>query len=273
MKSPLAYPGGKAKAVGLILDRRPQAFTSYREPFIGGGSVFLSIRQRFPTIPCWINDLNPDVFAFWRGLQIDSEGMADLIADWKDANPDGTKLYEVLREWQPSTIPERGARYFALSRMVYGSCVASGGFSQTRFNSRFTHRAIAALRGMGHVLSGVMITNLDYRECLRGQGAFIFLDPPYASVAPILYGSKRGDLHRGFPHQQFARDVRQCAHDWLITYDDCPLVRENFAGCKMEAWALQYAMVKGSKRRKGAELFIANYPYNIPQQLELALAL
>jgi len=39
IKSPLRYPGGKSKAVNLIASLAP-GFDEFREPFLGGGSVF-----------------------------------------------------------------------------------------------------------------------------------------------------------------------------------------------------------------------------------------
>lgn len=39
IKSPLRYPGGKSKALKEILPLIPE-FTEYREPMVGGGSIF-----------------------------------------------------------------------------------------------------------------------------------------------------------------------------------------------------------------------------------------
>ncbi|MDD2344989.1 MAG: DNA adenine methylase [Bacteroidales bacterium] len=40
IKSPLRYPGGKSRAVSLISQILPE-FDEFREPFLGGGSVFI----------------------------------------------------------------------------------------------------------------------------------------------------------------------------------------------------------------------------------------
>jgi len=47
IKSPLRYPGGKSKAIKQISKLIP-SFDEFREPFIGGGSVFIYLKQRYP---------------------------------------------------------------------------------------------------------------------------------------------------------------------------------------------------------------------------------
>ena len=44
VKSPLRYPGGKSKAIKQIFSYVPK-FKEFREPFLGGGSVFFALKQ------------------------------------------------------------------------------------------------------------------------------------------------------------------------------------------------------------------------------------
>lgn len=46
-KSPLRYPGGKSRALKQILPHVPLNISEFREPFVGGGSVFFAIRNLF----------------------------------------------------------------------------------------------------------------------------------------------------------------------------------------------------------------------------------
>ncbi|MFO0142327.1 MAG: DNA adenine methylase, partial [Aphanizomenon sp.] len=57
-------------------------------------------------------------------------------------------------------------------------------------------------------------------------------------------------------------------HNWLITYDNCPEIRENFQWANITEWELQYGMnnYKQKKAEKGQELFISNY--EIKQKLQ-----
>ena len=48
VKSPLRYPGGKSKAISKILRYLPPDFSEYREPFVGGGSLFIYLKQKYP---------------------------------------------------------------------------------------------------------------------------------------------------------------------------------------------------------------------------------
>ena len=57
IKSPLRYPGGKSRAIKQIQGQFPDKFnfSEYREPFVGGGSMFIYLKQVYPNIDIWIN--------------------------------------------------------------------------------------------------------------------------------------------------------------------------------------------------------------------------
>jgi DNA adenine methylase len=84
--------------------------------------------------------------------------------------------------------------------------------------------------------------------------------------------SRRGILHTSFDHDEFAAELQQCHHEWLVTYDDSECVRKNFSFASLYEWELQYGMnnYKQGSAAKGKELFIANYRVRIGEQLTLA---
>ena len=90
IRSPLRYPGGKSRAVEKIVALVP-ALDEFREPFIGGGSVFISLKQKFPDKKFWINDKYVELATFWRILQSDSESLFEQIWNWKREFSDGKK--------------------------------------------------------------------------------------------------------------------------------------------------------------------------------------
>ena len=46
VKSPLRFPGGKSRALKQILPIIPE-FKEYREPMVGGGSVFFALIKNY----------------------------------------------------------------------------------------------------------------------------------------------------------------------------------------------------------------------------------
>ena len=139
----------------------------------------------------------------------------------------------------------------------------SGGYSQSAYEKRFTDSSIERVKNISPYLDGTKITNGDYTEALfqEGDNVFIFLDPPYwKATESKLYGV-RGTLHTAYDHVQFAENMRECSHKWLITYDDSPVIRELFDFAKIQEWTLQYGMnnYRKASAAKGKELFIKNY--------------
>lgn len=269
VKSPLRYPGGKSKALAQIIERVPSEFREYREPFVGGGSMFLYLRQRYPRLPIWINDLNADVISFWCAVQSDVHRLVAEVKRIKQSVRDGRKLFvELTGNYEHDlTGLERAVRFFVLNRITFSGTVDSGGYSQKAFETRFTDSSIRRLAALEGTLDNVKITNLDYRDVINAEGenCFLFLDPPYSSsVKSKLYG-RRGCLHEDFNHREFAASLRGCAHKWLVTYNDSKDIKESFAFARCDEWELQYGMNNFGRSfaPRGRELFITNYAMDV----------
>lgn len=279
LKSPLRYPGGKSKAISTILHYLPVHFCEYREAFVGGGSLFVHLRQVMPDLRIWINDLNPELYRFWQSVQSNLDSLIDEVTDLKNSNLDGRMLFERLTQLEPSTLSnlERAVRFFVLNRITFSGTIESGGYSEESFRKRFTDSSIARLRTLESILSDLEITCLDYSEVLLRQGkdVFIFLDPPYFSATKSKLYGRKGNLHTSFDHDRFARLMKDCSHQWLITYDDCPEIRNRFQFANIYPWELQYGMnnYKQTNAAKGKELLITNYDIAASSKAKKQLAL
>ena len=268
IKSPLRYPGGKARAIQKIIQHLPNEFDEnweYREPFVGGGSLFIYLKQKYPKLKTWINDLNPELYYFWKVAQSDLDQLISEVRQVKRNCTDGQGLFRECLQVNVERLSEldRAVRFFVLNRISFSGTVESGGFSQQAFLRRFTDSSIDRLAKLAPILQDVKITNLDYDEVLKASGKqiFIFLDPPYlVAKKSKLYG-KNGNLHTRFEHQRFAQEMKACSHCWLITYDNSPEIRENFQFAQIFEWELQYGMnnYKQASAAKGKELFIRSW--------------
>ena len=269
IKSPLRYPGGKSRAIKNISECLPEKFSEFREPFVGGGSVFIYLKQQFPNLKISINDLNPELFLFWHLAKSDLSKLVSAVRQVKENSQDGKLLFAELAHVNVNTLSnlERAVRFFVLNRITFSGTIESGGFSLESFHKRFTNSSIDRLEKLENILTqDIQVTNLDYSYLINepGKEVFIFLDPPYVKAEKSKLYGKKGDLHTGFDHQRFAEILKQCPHKWLITYDDCPEIRENFKWANIIEWELQYGMnnYKQKKAEKGKELFISNYEIN-----------
>ena len=272
-KSPLRYPGGKSRALKEIIPLIPPKISEFREPFVGGGSVFFAVRSIFQSLikSYWINDLNYDLYCFWQQTQDNVTELVEALIDTKANYNNGRTLFEELTEAKDLLSQnremlsefERAVRFFVLNRITFSGIVDSGGYSQAAYEKRFTNSSITRVEMISPCLSGVKITCGDYADALfqDGEDVFIFLDPPYwKATESKLYGT-RGTLHTSFDHAQFAENMKKCPHKWLITYDDSPIIRELFDFAEIREWTLQYGMnnYKKDSAAKGNELFIKNY--------------
>jgi DNA adenine methylase len=271
IRSPLRYPGGKSRAVEKIAALVPP-FSEFREPFVGGGSVFIHLRQKFPERQFWINDKYSELIAFWRELQNDSTNLIEQIWQWKRDFSDGKQLHRFLQtNKQNFNSLETAAAFFVFNRITFSGTTEAGGFSEQAFRLRFTDSSIERLTIMPEVLREVKITNLDYEEIVNapGENVFLFLDPPYFSATnSALYG-KNGKLHKTFDHERFAANLKKCPHRWLLTYDDSPFVRELFSFANIAPWNLMYGMrnVTQNSKQLGSELFISNFDFESNAEL------
>ena len=263
VKSPLRYPGGKSKAIKQIFPYIPE-FKEYREPFLGGGSIFFALKQRVDNDTIFrLNDLNTDLYYFFKVARDQNSHLVDAIQEVKDNNPDGNRLYTYYQNNLGGNEFERAVRFFVLNRITFSGLADSGGFSKQAFEKRFTQSSIERVKKIEPILKNTIITNCDYEKIIqeKGEDVFIFLDPPYVKATKKrLYGIN-GDLHLAFDHERFAELMKSCEYKWLITYDDSEIIRKLFDFANIFEWDLQYGMnnYKQTHSKRGKELFISNY--------------
>ena len=145
-KSPLRYPGGKSRALKQIFHHIPTNIAEFREPFVGGGSVYFAIRSTFNSnISYWINDLNYDLYCFWKQTRDNANELVNELKKIHTSTKDGRALFEKLTKDRDvlcndkSMLSEfkRAVRFFVLNRITFSGVVDSGGYSQAAYEKRF----------------------------------------------------------------------------------------------------------------------------------------
>lgn len=243
-KSPLRYPGGKTRAIRLLLDvaAQPELRSDILvSPFFGGGSFELasSAHQIFA------NDLFEPLHNFWQQASANRDAVVEKVREiksrpfTKEAFAAARAMFGGAEEARVAPI-ERAALYFAINRSSFSGATFCGGYSRQSEAGRFNAPAIDRLRRID--LSRVTFSNEDFepfiRRMIREQpGAMMFLDPPYY-VDSYLYG-KNGDLHQQFDHRRL-RDLLislDAPRKWFMTYGDCEFIRDLYSD--EEAFAIR----------------------------------
>lgn len=271
IKSPLRYPGGKSRAVDLISTIVPK-FEEYREPFLGGGSIFIFLKQKFPNKNFWVNDLYLQLYKFWEMCKQDVDSVILKINEWRELFINGKELHKYLTTNISSFNDiETAAAFFIFNRITFSGTTESGGYSQQAYTGRFTQSSIDRLIQFSKVIKNTKITNSDYSELIteNGTDVFLFLDPPYFSATKSALYGKNGNLHKNFDHYRFAETIRNCNHKWLITYDDCSHIRKLFSFANIVPFDLTYGMrnITDSSNQNGKELLISNFPIKLHNQI------
>jgi DNA adenine methylase len=267
IRSPLTYPGAKGNAMKYIAPLIPK-FKEYRECFLGGGSVYLFVRQTYGNNKIyWINDLYGKLYNFWKQTQQYPDDMIKYMLTWKNEYEDqnGKLLQRFLRDSACRFgNTQKAAAYYTWNQTSFSGF--GRGFSKSNYDKKFNEDRINGLKDISSLLQGTRITNLDYSKLIEmeptngidNNDVFIFLDPPYQSVEwPELYGSD-GNLHKYFDHNRFAETMRKCKYPFLITYDDSPFIRKLFDWTNIMPFEFTYT---SRKIKMGKELLISNMEF------------
>ena len=175
------YMGGKrllAKKIVPIIDSINH--TSYAEPFVGMGGIFLR-RTVIPKMEV-INDYSKDIANFFRILQRHYVPFLEMLRYQLTTRADFDRLIETNAD--TLTDLERAARFLYLQRTSFGGKVGNRTFGvvydgSARFNIT---KLISTLEDIHCRLSRVVIECLHYSDFLEkyNRPNFLFyLDPPY----------------------------------------------------------------------------------------------
>ena len=272
LKTPLRYPGGKSRACTKMDQYFPDLrnYNEYREPFLGGGSVALHVTKKYPDIKVWVNDLYEPLFNFWIQLRDNAHEIKRQLQELKQRHPDPSSarvLFEDAKRYLSLEPGECDAAARAVSFYVVNKCSFSGltessSFSKQASDSNFSFRGIEKLPFYSQLIRNWKITNLSYEHLMDNEwDTFVYLDPPY-DIKDNLYGRK-GSMHKGFDHDDFAKTCDECFMPQLISYNSNQLVKDRFKKWRAGEFDLTYTMrsvgeyMREQKERK--ELLLMNY--------------
>jgi DNA adenine methylase len=264
-KSPLRYPGGKTRAASKIVDKFPTNIKIIYSPFAGGMSIELEAASR------GYNVITGDIFApvccFWNELLKDpryliKESLKYLSLTREEFYSLQNELRSYLKDSGFTIKNKKDTKrvallFFILNRSSFSGTTLSGGMSPG--HPRFTVSCIDRLNNFANFKLKLTVRHSDFRDLLSNanSGDFVYADPPYL-IESNLYGDK-GSTHSSFNHEDFVatmKDLDKKDVRWLVSYNDCPQVRDWFENYKIKSLEWKYGM---GANKKSKEIIIMNY--------------
>ena len=270
LKTPLRYPGGKSRAITKMVQFLPDMgrYKHYREPFIGGGSVGLYMTKTYPHLEIWVNDLYEPLVNFWQQLQDEADEITTRLKAFKKAYPTPDRARELFIESKElvndarTSLVTRAVSFYIVNKCSFSGLTESSSFSKQASDSNFSLRGIEKLPAYSELIQDWKITNLSYEGMFTDdQDVFTYLDPPY-EIGTNLYG-KKGDMHKNFDHDVFARMCDGHTNHQMISYNSSQLIRDRFQHWIPNEYDHTYTMrsvgdyMKNQQERK--ELVLTNY--------------
>jgi len=194
-KNPLVSPvvkwvGGKRQLLQDILKHIPDKYSTYYEPFVGGGAVLFHLQPRKMVI----NDINEELMNVYNVI---CNNVEELIEDLKKHKNEADYFYKIREldrdreKYAQLNNIERASRIIYLNKTCYNGLFRVN--RQGEFNTpfgRYKNPNIAneaTLKAVNNYFNKAKITLKcgDFEEAVKGirKGGFVYFDPPYDPVS------------------------------------------------------------------------------------------
>lgn len=175
----LRWAGGKRWFIEHLKELiEGQEFTSYYEPFLGGGSIFFSLS--FDNAAVTLSDANTELIDTYIAIR---DGVDEVISYFSKYE-NTSAFYYSLREQEPTDLYERAARFIFLNHTSFNGLYRVN--SKGKYNVPFGHRKNVVidtdtLHKASAALSGAKLLKGDFerKDNSVQEGSLVFLDPPY----------------------------------------------------------------------------------------------
>jgi len=272
------WAGGKGQLLQQLKQYFPRSFSTYREPFLGGGAVFFSLVESRPRFNAVLSDVNVELI---NAYDVVKNRVQELInellfheARYKLAPK---QHYYRVRDEEPSDDVERAARLIFLNRTCYNGLYRVN--KAGRFNvpfGRYKNPTICDrenLLAVSQVLrwSNAKLLAADYRQATKDaeNGDFVYFDPPYQPVSATANFTSYTNSGFSFNDQlqlgDWFKELDKRSCRILLSNSAMEEVRKIYAEYRIQEVEAVHAISCKAERRKGhSELVITNYVQEEP---------
>lgn len=268
ISSPLRYPGGKGRLYAMvkqIMQDSNLLTRTYVEPFAGGFGIGIRLLTNNEVDRIIINDADRHIYAFWYCVFFDTIKLVNLIRN-TEANLTNWDKQKRIYNDNDTDLLKLGFSALFLNRTNYSGVLSGGPIGGRKQEGKYTidcrynrEELAKRIEILGEYRNQVEVYNYDAIKFVerivlpRANELFINFDPPYVNKGPVLYKNHYVEED----HTRLADYIQQnmAMAKWIMTYDDCPLIRQLYA--KYNPQEIQLLHFAG-KTKVGKELLIKN---------------
>lgn len=269
--SPLRYPGGKSKIydkVKNLIIANGYSNRTYVEPFAGGFGIGIGLLREGIVNSAILNDFDIHIYNFWYSVLFDTENLLRLITDTPITIEERERQKLNYRDNDAEPLSDGFATLF-LNRVNFSGVIKGGpigGLAQAgtyRLDCRFNKEDIKSkIEEIAKLKSKIKLYNKDASYLIRmnlmkmKSPMFLNIDPPYVMKGNQLYTN----FFTESDHLNLERVVAKHLDEdfpWIVTYDDCTLIRDLYKQFHMEEYAIMH---NAGGSVQGKELVITNLP-------------
>lgn len=275
VRNPLVMPvlkwvGGKRQLLPELRQRMPKRFTTYYEPFIGGGALFFD-RQPAKAV---LNDFNGELINVYCQIRDSLELLIESLKRLPNTQEEYYRIRQMDRDGTLDDMSqvERAARIIYLNKTCYNGLFRVN--SHGEFNSPFGFYKNpnivneSVLRAVSAYLANreLKFECGDYNAALKGirKGSFVYFDPPYDPVSSSA--SFTGYTQGGFDTADQERLCEVCKSlnrkgvKFMLSNSDTELINSLYKDFKIDKVAARRNVNSdGTKRGEVLEVIVRNY--------------
>lgn len=235
--------GGKFSMRRYIVRQFPDHYSTYIEPFVGSGQVFMEL-PKLADCQYILNDLDLDIYHIWKDLQSVPHDTIRLY----DFTGDKTRFNALKLE---TDLPPEDR----LFRNLYLSYYSFSGL-RNKYASKPYKKGNNLLLHIDYFkdkMENVIVLNQDYKAVIQQYDhtdAILYLDPPYTNMEKYYGGMSIDPL-------ELANVCRNIRGKFVLSYDASQQVKDAFDGFVFHNISVPYT--SGLKNKIGDELLITNY--------------
>jgi DNA adenine methylase len=262
--SPLRYPGGKTKAIGLITQYIPEDLPKkILSPFIGGASLEIAWANNIDVDEVIGCDIFHPLTNFWNVILSDPDKLADQLEKFKLGDDNYRAYKQILKDWYEDpknnklTDLEAAAHYYYNMQLSYGPMFLGWTSPSKPTTEKDYERILERIRTFR--CPKLKIKEMSFEDSLQTfPDHYVYADPPYllgydSEVFKAIYPNQQGECHKGFDHELF-RDLMLARNtDWIISYNNCGTIREWFKEYEQQYPKWQYTYQQGETRSKNQD--------------------